>query len=112
MLGILVRIVVFSSVSVMPAFASPYIGLEYGMTVTSHDVDIAVEGKQLNPSHDGGVVGFYTGYKINENLAVAIGYCDYGTSERHNEKSIKGLVITDKFWDADVNIKQLSISLN
>nr|WP_086939755.1 AcfA family outer membrane beta-barrel protein [Thaumasiovibrio occultus] len=95
--------------------ASPYVAIEYGIGSSDHDVEPVLDGKQLNPELDEGIMGVTLGYALSDQWALELGYSqfdlDVGSSQRLPNQTIDGKdYMVEKEWDASISAKQLSIA--
>jgi accessory colonization factor AcfA len=65
----LLALLVTCSVSVS---AAPYVGLEYGLGTTDHDLEphFSAENVTLNPELEDGIFSGFIGYSFNDNWAI------------------------------------------
>lgn len=92
-----------------PVFANPYIGIEYGLVHADHDFEPAVNGKQLNPEPEDGVLGGYLGYKFNQNWGLELGYRQFDMDDSKGNETIASGIETEQDWDADIKAKQFTL---
>ena len=86
----------------LPAFASPYIGLEVGRATPHHDItvyDLATEQK-LSPDSTDGFITLLAGYHFDNNFALEMGY---QKNYHYHESDSSNL------WDVSLEAKQFSL---
>ncbi|QDF66200.1 porin family protein [Shewanella sp. SNU WT4] len=107
------KLLVLSTLLAAPAFATPYIGAEYGVAATNHNFEPVVNFVQLTPDNNEGVAGVFMGYQFSDNLALELGYRQSELSDGQGQESLVGtgadLTEIEKDWDADIKVKQLTL---
>ncbi len=92
-----------------PAFANPYLGLEYGMLHTDHDFEPQINGYELNPEPDDGAFGAYLGYKFNKNWGLELGYRQFNMDDSKEHESHDNTYEYEQEWNANIDAKQLTL---
>lgn len=99
------------------AYASPYIGLEYGIGNTSHNVEahFPKDSTVLKPELEQGIFSGFVGYSFNDNWAIELGYSQYdldsGRSQYLGTETVEvQQYITEMEWDASIKAKQFSLA--
>ncbi|AMG32053.1 porin family protein [Grimontia hollisae] len=99
------------------ASAAPYIGLEYGIGHTNHNVEahFLQDNLVLKPDLDEGIFSGIVGYSFNDTWAIELGYSQYepddGRSQYLGVEKVNGQdYLTEHEWDASIKAKQLSLA--
>lgn len=80
----LLALLVTCSVSVS---AAPYVGLEYGLGTTDHDLEphFSADNVTLNPELEDGIFSGFVGYAFNDNWALELGYSQFDLDDSHSK---------------------------
>ncbi|EHK0032477.1 porin family protein [Vibrio parahaemolyticus] len=110
----LLALLVTCSVSVS---AAPYVGLEYGLGTTDHDLEphFSADNVTLNPELEDGIFSGFVGYAFNDNWALELGYSQFDLDDSRSKnlgiKPIDGKDYHHEMdWDASIKAKQVSLA--
>lgn len=103
------KVIALAALFAAPAFANPYLGLEYGMLHTDHDFEPTVNGEQLNPESNDAVLGGYLGYKFNDNWGLELGYRQFDMDDSKGNETQDATYEYEQDWDADIKAKQFTL---
>ncbi|OLQ94630.1 hypothetical protein BIY21_08515 [Vibrio ponticus] len=104
----------------LPAFASPYVGLEMGRAVPHHDIKVVDTTKNISisPDSDDIFLGLHAGYVLDKSWAVEFGYQKNqytGTHNTHYQTTLESTqfalapvykmsLTNDREWDLKVKV--------
>lgn len=95
--------------------AAPYVGIEYGIGSTSHDVQSNFKqdpNVKLDPALEDGILSGFVGYQLTPSWAVELGYSQY---DLDGSRSFKHPYQNDGIereteWDSSVKAKQFMLT--
>jgi len=96
----------------LPAVSAPYVGLEFGSTFVSGDIENEFSGGNvnLNPNSSDTSISAFVGYQFNKSWALELGYRQFELDDSFSTETFESdTVYLEEEWEESIEAQQLTL---